>query len=584
MTQTPNLANKSAKMAGGIVAAIIAICALQLTFAAFFLYSFCRCDLLILAGLTLLLPTVMQLILLLPRGSFSDALPPLEETADKKARRQYALANFSRNLKNGYRKIRNGLVAVLLGAAAIGCHLYFWSAAAQGKETLGYHVPVIFAVFFALSVVLEKWCDQAAEEQDAYYVAILKGLQGAFFVFRWVCLAIIATLTLKLLGLYDASSLCRLVLRILFIYETAMLVFCAIVRIIRKELDIKPELLVSFHAMGEDKNILSYLEENTGITMRSLWSMRLIKKTFPFAIFGILVALWLSTSIVQIETNQEGALYRFGKMQNKTLKPGIHLVFPAPIDQVEVYDTNSIQKIAIGYIPEGEQDNLWTEAHGGEEYRLLLGGGEEIVSINLIVQYRIKNLPAYLKSLSSPESLLQAQAYEIVTQRTIATDLNSLLSADRKAFAESFREELAENLDTYETGLEIVNVVLESIHPPVEIADIYQDIISAELQGEKTIIAAQSEADVAQKTAEIAKLQAIGSARISYENQVGEATAAVAEFMASVQADKNDRDAYRYYKYISALTNSYNNAKLVIVGEGIDSKNLYIGSLTEQAE
>lgn len=574
MKQTP-------KMAGGIVAAISAIGALQIACVSILLYSMSRCSLLLLAGLILLLPALTQLILLLPRLAAAKKLPALEETADRKAKLLHWIGLLGYKLKNGYKKIRTVLILVLLGIAALGCHSVFWTVRPQTQEVLGYHLPVIFGVLFALSIVLEKWCAHATDEQDTYYAAILKGLRSAFFLFRWVCAAIVVTLMLKLLGLYDAKAIAQTVLTVLFVYETAIFAFCAIVRVIRKEMDTKPEFLVSLQGMGNDKNILDYLEENTGITMRSLWSMHLVKKVLPLAIFSILVLLWLSTGIVQIQPHQEGVLFRLGKMQEETLQPGIHLTLPKPFDQVELHNTKAIRKVAIGYVPEGEQDNLWTEAHGGEEYRLLLGGGEEIVSINLIVQYRIKDLKTYVKSLSSPEALLQAQAYEIVTQRTIATDLDSLLSIDREAFAESFRRELEEKLDDRKTGLEVVNVVLESIHPPVEIADVYQDIISAELQGEKIIITAQSDAEVAIKLAEIEKLQNVGTARIRYENQVGEATAAVADFMASVEADKSNRDSYRYYKYISALTESYNNAKLVIVGDGVDSKHLYIGSITE---
>ena len=584
MKQTTPTQVKNAKMAGGLVAAISAICALQLACAAIFLSSFCKSPILQLAGIILLLPTLLQLILLLPRCSAGKAVSPLEEDAGKKARVKHFFAKLGQGLQNGYHKIRTGLVLLLIGFASLGCHMAFWFPEPIRIESLGYYVPVIFGILFALSVVLEKWCTHTAQEETSYTAAVLKGLSGGLYIFRWVCIVVIATTMLKLLSIYDASKIAKVILQVLFVYESAMLAFCVVVRVVRKEMDTKPELLVSLQGMGKDKNILSYLEENTGITMRSLWSMQLIKKVLPLALFGIVVILWLSTGVVLIQTNQEGALYRFGKMQEKTLKPGIHLTLPAPLDQVDVYDTKSIQKMAIGYIPKGDQDNLWTLAHGAEEYRLLLGGGEEIVSINLMVQYRIKDLPTYVKSLASPESLLQARAYEIITQRTISTDLDTLLSTDREAFSESFRKELEEKLDTYETGLEIVDIVLESIHPPVEISAIFQDIISAELEGKEKIIAAQSTAQVRQTTAEIEKLQAIASAQIAYENQVGDATAAVSEFMASVKADGSNRDAYRYYKYISAMTQSYKDAKLIIVGDGVDSKNLYIGSLTVPAE
>ena len=50
--------------------------------------------------------------------------------------------------------------------------------------------------------------------------------------------------------------------------------------------------------------------------------------------------------------------------------------------------------------------------------------------------------------------------------------------------------------------------------------------------------------------------------------------------MASVQAQKDYGDGYRYFKYLDALKTSYSGAKLIIVGEGIDSNNLYLGSIS----
>jgi hypothetical protein len=49
--------------------------------------------------------------------------------------------------------------------------------------------------------------------------------------------------------------------------------------------------------------------------------------------------------------------------------------------------------------------------------------------------------------------------------------------------------------------------------------------------------------------------------------------------MASVAADNEYSDAYRYYKYIKAIASAYGGARLVIVGEGIDSSNIYFGNI-----
>jgi len=58
----------------------------------------------------------------------------------------------------------------------------------------------------------------------------------------------------------------------------------------------------------------------------------------------------------------------------------------------------------------------------------------------------------------------------------------------------------------------------------------------------------------------------------------------IAEFLASVEADKAYPDDYRYYKYMQAISQAYSGAKIVIVGNGVNEENIYIGSITSDAK
>ncbi len=538
---------------------------------------------LLLTALIQLLPVLAQLILLLPAGKLPEPLPEAELPEDKKARRRLALKKLLSQMQMRWFSWRNPLAAILIGLGILAAHILFWKFKLEAAGGLNYLYPVLLIVGFVLTIVLEKWSIHAASQADAKTAAGLRSLISAMSLIRIAYIISLAAMVLKLLEIYDALSIVHVLLGILFVYESAMLAFSVTVRLIRKELASSPELAVSFHGMGKDMNILTYLEQNTGITMRSLWSLQLVKQLLPGALLCLVLVLWLSTGVVQIEAYQEGALFRLGKLQEQTLRPGFHLTLPWPLDQVDVYNTNTISKMSVGYVSEGSQDNIWTESHGGEEYRLLLGGGTEIVSINLIVEYRINDLMAYIKTSASPESLMQAQAYEIITARTIATDLDTLLAADRSAFSATFRQELSQRLEGYALGIEVVNVVLESIHPPVEIAYIYQDLISAGIDAEYLRLYAQNSANYTIMNAKEEATKLVAQAQADQFKLVGEAQASVTEFMAAAAADGAHRDAYRFHKYIQALTKAYGGAKLVIAGTGVDTKNIYIGSLTTES-
>ena len=128
-------------------------------------------------------------------------------------------------------------------------------------------------------------------------------------------------------------------------------------------------------------------------------------------------------------------------------------------------------------------------------------------------------------------------------------------------------------------GLEVVAVVLESIHPPVEIAWVYQELISAGINAEKYLVNAQDVAAVTIAQAETTHDTTVGGAQVSYEEKVAAAKASVTEFMASVEAYNASSDAYKYQKYLAAVRKAYGNANLVILGEGVDQSAIYFGNI-----
>lgn len=495
-----------------------------------------------------------------------------------------AVCRVGRALVRLYFKSRTMTATALAVVIMAAAHVVFWLMLKRATTlyTMNYLIPVILVVMFVVFIIFEKWCAHAKIDKDARLAAHLKNVRSAMVVAKWVLVPVAAAMVIKLLGLWEALSWLNIILAVLFGYVTVLVVLSFAVKLIRREMADEPDISIPMPFSGggqRDLGIMGYLEKNTGITMRSLWSIQFIKKMVPYVIIISVFLLWVCSGIVQIESYQAGAVYRLGKLQDKALEPGLHLTLPWPFDRVQVYDTETVNSTTIGYISSDSGDNTWTGTHGSQEYRLLLGGGNELVSINLRLEYRIDDVISYLRTCSNPEKLLEAKAYELVTDLTIVTDLDELLSVDRSAFANSFREELASELEKYDTGLELVGVVLESIHPPVDIADVYQSIIGAEIKAEQYILEAQAAAAVKIADAEKQYDTALNLARADSYTKTAAAKADVAEFMASVSADKQYPDTYRYYKYLKAIGSAYGSSRLIIVGKDIDSSNIYLGGL-----
>lgn len=507
---------------------------------------------------------------------------------DKKIKRLVCKAIYA--LKMGvygvvfaYNKIYKILQLALIGAGFAVLEIYFGMMLKKTTSiyTIAIWQPVAFIVLLVVAVVLDKWCKhtEGASERAG---ALINNLRVFFYLTKLSLIVISVSSAVKLLGFGELQKYIVYILAAIFYYASVMILVSLVVTVIRKEMTARPKITIPLPFAGGDTKefgIISFLEKNTGITMRGLWSMRLIKNVIPYSVIVIVLLFWFSTGIVQVESYQEGAVYRLGKLTDDTLEPGIHLTLPYPIDKVEIYDTETLNKMTIGYAAKEDTDNLWTGTHGTNEHKLLLGNGNELVSMNLRVEYRISDLHKYLRTSSNPAAILESQAYALITDRIIATNLETLLSVDRDAFTDSYTEELKARFAEYDVGLEIVSVVLESIHPPLEIAAIFQQVIGAEIEAEEMITRAESDANVKLTEAEAEKEASINAANAEYHKNVATATADVAEFNASLEAAGENPDTYHYYKYLDAIAKAYGKAKLVIVGEGVDSSKIFFGNL-----
>ncbi len=568
----------------GIPAAICSTVLLVITVAVLLIMNFItKYPPYMLAAFVLLLPVALNAVLLI----FGAEIPVNHKTESDGKGFLKAVAKklccFGRQLASLYNKIRKAVIFILIPALTAGVHVIFWIMTKRITSVykLTYISPVVLVILFVIFIIFGKWCSFAKSDRNDYLDSVLHNLSTVFGVAQLTVLLTTVSVMLKLLAVYEAQKILVYALGAVICYETVFIIASFAVKLIRKEFFNTPDISipVPFISHSKDTGVLSYLEKNTGITMRSLWSMQLIKQLIPYAVMSAALLFWLATGIVQVESYQQGAHYRMGKLRDEPLQPGLHVTLPWPFDKVEIYNTETVNKITVGYTSAERTDNTWTGNHGNSEYKLLMGSGDELCSINLRIEYNISDLVAYLKTSATPDKLLESKAYELITERTISTDLNSILSVDRSEFSESFKAELISEMSKYSVGINVVSVVLESIHPPVDVAEVYQKSISASIDAQSIIYIAQAQATV---KIESAKKDAYSSEQNAYAEKyasIAAARADVAEFMASVEADKVNSSAYRYYKYLNAITKAYGNARIVIVGEGIDASNIYFGNV-----
>lgn len=340
---------------------------------------------------------------------------------------------------------------------------------------------------------------------------------------------------------------------------------------------LKKEVLENFNyniipriVRKKEDTILQTIEKNTGLSFKSMWSLKYLVSILPSIVLSILLLFFASTSLYKVESYENAIVYRFGSIQQNISQPGLHLKFPFPIDTIEIYDVDRVQKKQIGYIADQDSDFLWTKEHDGGEHTLLLGNGNELVSINIKLIFNIENLYDYVKYYSQPENVLSAKAYEVIMEKTISTNLDTILCVDRSELSNNVKTELNDYSKATKLGLKVTEVIVESIHPPVEIASVYQNVISANIDKKTKTINAEADATNKLTAADKEKNVDILETQADQTNRVAQANYEMAVYYAAFEAYQLSPQSFTLSKYLSTYEKVIQGSKIYVFSPNID--------------
>lgn len=240
------------------------------------------------------------------------------------------------------------------------------------------------------------------------------------------------------------------------------------------------------------------LDYQFGFKVSETWFYKYLEQKLALIIAIQVVVLFLSSSFVMIQSNEEAFLERFGE-RSAHLKPGFSFKLPWPIDKVYRYKTSEIQRFVLGVMDQDEEAKpntgaaedvevlLWTTQHNHgsskdpeQNYNMIVASSDvlldaaasETVPLNLLtvsipVQYRISNLTNWVYKTDNAGSLLQKLSMREVTRYLIGVDINELMGPGRTKAQEDLKKTIQQQADISELGAEIVFVGLQDIHPPV---------------------------------------------------------------------------------------------------------------------
>jgi HflK protein len=127
-----------------------------------------------------------------------------------------------------------------------------------------------------------------------------------------------------------------------------------------------------------------------------------------------------------------------------------------------------------------------------EEEAVMLTGDENLVELNGVVQYAVKDAARFLFNVTDADATVRAAAESTLRRLVGETTLDAVLTTGRTDLERACQEQLQKQLDAYGVGVTVRAVRLQDVHPPVEVVDAFRAVSSAFEEKNKLINEAEA--------------------------------------------------------------------------------------------
>jgi regulator of protease activity HflC (stomatin/prohibitin superfamily) len=331
-----------------------------------------------------------------------------------------------------------------------------------------------------------------------------------------------------------------------------------------------------------------------GIDLGRSWAIAFVRRAVLPVFAGMVIFSWLLTGVTALGTS-ERAVYEALGQPRAVLHPGLNFHLPWPLGMLRPVDFGEVREIPIEFTPEANApavlgevstqssvegappasaDRLWDSSHPSEDSYLVADNANgqqsfEIVNIDLRIVYRVglsdDDARAAVYNIASPPAMIRAVSGQMLARYFAANTITDVLGQNREAFIRRFQKELQQRLTGLSTGLEVIAVVVEAIHPPANAATAYQGVQAAAIKSISEVAAARADATRSLYSAQQTAIQARSAATATAAERVHQAEADSVLFKGDYQAYTTGGSAFLFERRLNRLAKGLATKPLVIV-------------------
>jgi len=248
------------------------------------------------------------------------------------------------------------------------------------------------------------------------------------------------------------------------------------------------------------------------------------------------------------------------------------------VSRREMADAPQSPAAAIDAAPPDSANRLWDNTHAFDATQLIAGlsNGQEsfqIMNVDarfvyrigasdqdaLAASYRVADLPGLIRDLAG----------RALIRHFSAETLTAILGEPQDQMARALKTSLQGDLDRLHSGIEIVAVVIEAIHPPGGAANAYHNVQAAELEAQALIFSEQGRAAQTLNEAQQAAAVSLNSATAGAAQIMADAHATTLGFDAAQTAYRSAGNIFLRETYLHTLAKGLSQAQVTILDHRI---------------
>ena len=259
-------------------------------------------------------------------------------------------------------------------------------------------------------------------------------------------------------------------------------------------------------------------------------------------------------SFYTVDEQERAVVLRFGEY-SRTEPPGLHFKVPL-IDNVNLVRVTNVR----------------TAESSGQ----MLTQDENLVSVDLQVQYRVGDAQAYVLNVRDSNQALAFATDSALRHEVGSSELDGVLTEGRAELAVRIEQRLRTFLKDYSTGLELVRVNVESTQPPEPVQDAFREVQRAREDEQQVKEEAERYRNKVVPEAR-GRAQRLTEEASAYKEQVIErARGETSRFLAVLGVYNQAPEVTRERMYIQAVETVLSNASKIMVDTESSDNMMYL--------